>query len=132
MAQSIKCPTSTQVMISRFVGSSPASGSGADSSEPGACFGFYVSLSLCPSPFHARALSLSLSLSLSRQMGGAERGRTDWRPIKLFLNDQLEGKLEQASRCTEHSHGLRATALGPGDVMTTEANMLSALTEPTD
>ena len=31
----------------------------ADSSEPGACFGFCVSLSFCPSP----ALSLSLSLS---------------------------------------------------------------------
>ena len=29
----------------------------ADSSEPGACFGFWVSLSLCPFP--ASALSLS-------------------------------------------------------------------------
>ena len=37
----------------------------ADSSEPGACFGFYVSLSLCPSPtgVHSHALSLSPSLS---------------------------------------------------------------------
>ena len=33
----------------------------ADSSEPRACFRFYVSLSLCPSPTRARALSLSLS-----------------------------------------------------------------------
>ena len=31
-----------------------------DSSEPGACFGFFVSFSLCPSP--ARTLSLSLPL----------------------------------------------------------------------
>ena len=33
----------------------------ADSSEPGACLGFCVFLSLCPSPTHARSLSLSLS-----------------------------------------------------------------------
>ena len=31
----------------------------ADSSEPGACFGFCISLSLCSSPVHALALSLS-------------------------------------------------------------------------
>ena len=31
----------------------------ADSSEPGACFGFWVSLSLCPSPAHALSLSAS-------------------------------------------------------------------------
>ena len=37
----------------------PRVGLCADSSEPGACFGFCVSLSLCPSP----ALALSLSLS---------------------------------------------------------------------
>ena len=39
----------------------PRVGLCADSSEPGACFGFCVSLSLDPSP--ARALSVSLSLS---------------------------------------------------------------------
>ena len=37
----------------------PRVGPRAGSSEPGACFGFCVSLSLCPSP--ARALSLCLS-----------------------------------------------------------------------
>ena len=58
MAQSVKPPTLAQVMISRSVSSSPVSGC-ADSSEPGACFGFCVSLSLCLSP--ARALSLLLS-----------------------------------------------------------------------
>ena len=31
----------------------------ADSSEPGACFGFSVSLSLCPSPAHSLSLSVS-------------------------------------------------------------------------
>ena len=68
----VECPTSAQVMISQFVSSSPASGSVltarglepghdltvrefeprvrlcADSSGPGSCFGFCVSLSLCP------------------------------------------------------------------------------------
>ena len=31
----------------------------ADSSEPGACFGFCVSLSFCPSPAHALSFSVS-------------------------------------------------------------------------
>ena len=39
----------------------------ADSSEPGACFGFCVSLCLCPSP--ARALSLSLSQKINKHWG---------------------------------------------------------------
>ena len=58
VAQSVGRLTSAQVMISRFVSSSPASGS-ADSSEPGACFGFCVSLSL--------PLSHSCSLSVSQK-----------------------------------------------------------------
>ena len=52
MAQSVKCLSSTQVMISQFMGSSPVH------SEPGACFRFCVSLSLCPSPTHTLCLSL--------------------------------------------------------------------------
>ena len=43
----------------------PCVGLCADSSEPGACFGFWGSLSLCPSP--ACTLSLSLSLSLKNK-----------------------------------------------------------------
>ena len=39
VAQSVKRPTSAQVMILLLVGSSPTSGSCADSSDPGACFG---------------------------------------------------------------------------------------------
>ena len=46
MAQSAKRPTSAQVTISRFVSSSPTSRLWADSSEPGARFGFRVSLCL--------------------------------------------------------------------------------------
>ena len=42
-----------QVLISQFVGSSPASELSAQSR-----FGFCVSLSLCPSPAHALSLSL--------------------------------------------------------------------------
>ena len=44
VAQSVRRPTSAQVRISRFVSSSPRVGLWADSSEPGACFGFCVSL----------------------------------------------------------------------------------------
>ena len=36
----------------------PRVGLCADSSEPGACFGFCVSLSLCPSPAHGLSLCL--------------------------------------------------------------------------
>ena len=62
-AQSVKRPTSAQVMISRLVGLSPGIGLCADSSEPEAYFGFCVS-TLCPSPTHARALSLSLKYKI--------------------------------------------------------------------
>ena len=61
VAQSIKCPTLAQAMISQLVSSSPASGSvlTAGSLEP-------ASDSVCPflrpSPAHALARSLSLSL----------------------------------------------------------------------
>ena len=60
MAQSVKRPTSAQVMISRFVGSSPASGSvlATQSLEP-ASDSVSPSLSAPPLP----VLSLSLSLS---------------------------------------------------------------------
>ena len=57
VAQSVKHPTSAQVMISRFVGSSPVSGS-VLTTQPGACFGFCVSLSL-PLP-HSCSVSLCL------------------------------------------------------------------------
>ena len=36
----------------------PCIGLWADGSEPGACFRFSVSLSLCPSPVHALSLSV--------------------------------------------------------------------------
>ena len=66
MAQLVKRPTSAQGMISQFSGHDltvcefePGVGLCADSSEPGTCFGFSVSLSLCPSATHALSLSLS-------------------------------------------------------------------------
>ena len=55
MAQSVECPTSAQVMISVCEFELHV-GLYADSSEPGACFGFCVS-SLCPSPAHVLSLS---------------------------------------------------------------------------
>ena len=47
VVQSVERPTSAQVMISHF-GFQPCVGLCADSSEPGACFGFCVSLSAPP------------------------------------------------------------------------------------
>ena len=61
VAQSVKHSTWAQVMISQFVSSKSQVGLCADSSEPGACFGFCVALSLCVSPTPTvHALSLSL------------------------------------------------------------------------
>ena len=60
VARLVERPTSAQVMISQFVGSSPASGSVLTAcSEPGACFRFSVSFSLCPSPAHTLSHSVS-------------------------------------------------------------------------
>ena len=58
-AQSVKRPALAQVTISTVRGVEPCVGLCADSSGPGACFGFCVSLSLCPSPSHTLSLSLS-------------------------------------------------------------------------
>ena len=58
VAQSVERPTSAQVTVSQFVDLSPASGSVLTAcSEPGACFGFCVSFSLCPSSAHALSLN---------------------------------------------------------------------------
>ena len=54
VAQSIKCPTWAQVMISQFVGPRPASGSLLTAWSP--LWIFCLSLS-CPSPAHALSLS---------------------------------------------------------------------------
>ena len=58
VAQAIKRPTSTRVVILQFVSSSPVSGSVlmAQSLEPR---WDSVSSSLCPSPAHALSLSVS-------------------------------------------------------------------------
>ena len=55
VAQLVKHPSWAKVMI-WFVSSSPQVQLCADGWEPGACFGFRVSLSLCSSP--ARTVSL--------------------------------------------------------------------------
>ena len=66
VAQPVKHPTSAQVMISRFVGSSPASGSvlTAQSLEPALDS---MSPSLSVPPLLTLCLSLSVSLSLSQK-----------------------------------------------------------------
>ena len=66
MTQSVKRPTSAQVMISQSVSSSPVSGSvlTAQSLEPASDS---VSPSLSAPPLLVFSLSLSLSLSLSKR-----------------------------------------------------------------
>ena len=61
VAQSIECPplgfsSGHDLAVREF---EPRVGLWADGSEPGACFRFCVSLSLCPSPVHALSLSVS-------------------------------------------------------------------------
>ena len=63
MAQRVERPTSAQVTISRVCGFEPLVGLGADSSEPGACFRFRVSLSLCSSPTHTPSHQIHTPLS---------------------------------------------------------------------
>ena len=56
VAQLVELLTSAQVMVSHFMSSSPVLGSVlTNSSEPGTCFGFCLSLS--PSPTHVLCLS---------------------------------------------------------------------------
>ena len=89
MAQLVNCPTSTQVMISQFMGLSPISGW-----EPGACFRFCVSLSLSlPLPC---LCTLSLSLSLSKIN----------KPFKKLKNIFfcLRNKRNQSSKGTRPNH----------------------------
>ena len=58
VARLVKRLTLAQVMIS-VCEFEPHVGLWADSSEPGACLGFCLSLSLCPLPSHALSLSVS-------------------------------------------------------------------------
>ena len=93
VAQLVKHPTMAQDMISRFVSSSPASGSVlADSSETGACFRFCVSLSLCPSPAHA--LSLSVSKINKRQNIKKNKQINLHLPLKTFMASVRETREE--------------------------------------
>ena len=74
---SLEDPTSAQVMISRFVGSSPASGSvpTARGLEPASDS---VSPSLCPSPAHTLSLSLRNYISVKKKW----RRKVKERPTK--------------------------------------------------
>ena len=58
MAQSVKRPTSARSRSRVVREFEPRVGLWTDGSEPGACFRFCVSLSLCPSPVHALSLSV--------------------------------------------------------------------------
>ena len=95
MAQSVNRLTSAQVMISWFVGSSPASGS-ANSSGSGACFGCSVSPSLCPSP--TRTLSLSLSLKSKSTL-------KNFLKIYLFWEKRVWAHMRERGRGRERERG---------------------------
>ena len=72
-AQSVKCPTLAQVMISHSLGLAPCRALCChNSSEPGACFRFCVSLSLSL----PLSCSLSFSLSLSKNKHWKEKNKT--------------------------------------------------------
>ena len=62
----VECPTSAQVIISRFVSSSPASGSvlTARGLEPAL---ESVTLFLCPSPAHAMSLSVAQKTNVKKK-----------------------------------------------------------------
>ena len=66
VTQLVKPLTSAQAMILRSIEFEPHVGLCADSSEPGACFEFCVSISLCPSHAHALCLPVSVSVSLAK------------------------------------------------------------------
>ena len=97
-AQSVKHPTSAQVMISPFVSSSPASGSvlTARNLEPAldsVCRSLSAPPPLCacsPSP----SLSLSLSLSLSQKQVNSFKKLTKWGNNSAYLGTLLGGLSE--------------------------------------
>ena len=81
------------------MGSSPASGLCADSSKPGACCGFCVSLSLCPSPAHSRSLCLSLSKK------------------KFFFSFKFKKLFSWKSFCGVHLEGAIIHCLSPSNLL---------------
>ena len=102
VAQSVERPTSAQVMISRFVGSSPASGSvrTAQSLEPASDS---VSPSLSTPPWLTHSLSLSLSLPLSVPLA----------PAHLNLPERRQGYRvhDQYHRVSQPDHWAPTPAL---------------------
>ena len=91
MAQPVERLTSVQVVISRFVGSSPRVGLCADSLEPGACFGVCDRLFLSPSL--ARSLSISeINRNIKKNLKGPQVSDT-WvaQSVKLPILDSGSG-----------------------------------------
>ena len=86
MAQLVKRPSSTQVMISRFVSSSPTSGSvlTAQSLEPASGS---VSPSLSPPPRLVLCFSLSLKNKLTFKKGKKNMGEVARESSAVFRND---------------------------------------------
>ena len=88
MAQSVKRLTSVQIMISRFVSSSPASGSVLTARR------FCVSFSLCPSPAHAVSLSVSkINKTLKKKIYFLKKGNGG----AIYLRSRAQRRLSRGS-----------------------------------
>ena len=75
VAQSVGRPTSAQVMVLWLWSLRPAVRLCAGSSEPGACYGFCVSLSLCFNPSYTVCLSLS-KINIKKKEDTYRKGHT--------------------------------------------------------
>ena len=92
MAQSVKRLTSAQVMILWFMSLSPASGC-VDSSEPEACFGFWVSVCLYPIPILSLSLKTTQTLKKKKpepRSSSSSVARFVWCPNMVHTRCPLE------------------------------------------
>ena len=101
MAQSVKHPTLilAQVMISRFVNLSPASGSALTATS---LLGILsLSLSLCPSPAHC--FSLKINKKKKKREGGREVGK-EGRKKERVASWRWAGECQEAGGSEEALH----------------------------
>ena len=62
----------------------------ADGSEPGACFRFCVSLSLCPSPIHALSLSVpKIDKNVEKKLKKKKKGSSKLSAARMDLDPGL-------------------------------------------
>ena len=120
VAQLVKRPTSAHrdLVVLEF---EPCIGFCADSSDPGVCFRFYVSFSLCSSLTHTLSLSLKMKtlkknlFSISEKMeaqkksklktpcsGLATRETLSWACTEVVVSPKLQLARSSTARCLDH------------------------------